>query len=106
MDCDIVLGIYEMHPPLRRPGILRLGESIRVVLPEGILDIFLAVYVDRVSLYEIESSDVIQPSGMVFMIVCQQYGIKMPDSLTEHLVTEIRAGVDQYRQSAVFNQRG
>ena len=43
---------------------------------------------------------------MILMVVCQQDSIEVPDILTEHLVAEVRAGVDQYRQAAVFDQRG
>ena len=92
--------------PLRRPRILGLREGVGIILPECVLDIFLTVYVDWMSLDEVERAYVIQPACMILMVVCQQYGVQVPDILTEHLVAEVRAGVDQYRQAAVFDQRG
>lgn len=52
----------------------------------------------------IERSDVVHSGSVVLMLMCEQYGIKALDVLPEHLLPEIRAGVDDDRFPARLYQ--
>ena len=41
----------------------------------------------------IESSNIVHPCNMIFMLVGKEYCIKLCDLSTKHLLTEIRSGI-------------
>ena len=93
-----------MHVPFRRAGILLLREGVAVLAAERILHVRFAPDVDGVPLREVECAGVVEPARMIFVVVCQEYGVQVMHVLPQHLGAEIGAGVHQDRQAAVLDQ--
>ena len=53
---------------------------------------------------QVEGAYVIQSARMVLVAVGQQDGIQVAHILAQHLLTEIRSGIDQDGQALVFYQ--
>ena len=98
--------VDQVHAPLRRAGILLLREGVAVLAAERRLHVGLAENVDGMGLRQVEGADVVQPARMVLMVVRQQDGIQMVHVVQQHLGAEIRPGIHQDGQTAVFDQHG
>lgn len=90
------LGSNVVDMPLRGAGVFVLSESVGILHPERILDIFLAVDVAGTALRVVQRSYVIQSASMVLVIVGQQDSVEMAHPCAEHLCPEVRAGVHEY----------
>jgi hypothetical protein len=40
------------------------------------------------------------------MFVCQQYCVQVTDTVLQHLLPEIRSGINQQSRSGIFNENG
>jgi len=77
--------IYGVDMPFRRPGILVLREGVAVLDFERVEDPVLALNLNRAPVDVVERTHVIQAPGVVLVVVCQEYGVKMPNSRCKHL---------------------
>ncbi len=93
-----------MHIPLRCARVFLFRKRIRILLPERLLDIFLAINLHRTLFCIIERTYVVKSSRMVLVVVRQQYGINMRHILPKHLLPEVRARVYEYPKSPVINE--
>ena len=97
----------DVHLDFRRAGIEHLRECVGIFPLERLEDIALAVDVHRLLLQQVEGAHVIQSSGVVLVIMGEQYGIQMAYVGAQHLVAEVRTRVHEYVQSvAVYQRRG
>ena len=103
---QMVLIFNEMYAPLRYSGIFVLGEAIWIFALERLKHIWFAIYMAVLVLEIVEGTQVVKSSSVVFVVVCQQYGINVPDLFTQHLMAEIRACVNHRPDSAHVHHGG
>ena len=95
-----------MHVPFRRALVFGLGEGVCITVAERVFYVFLAVYVDRMTLAEVEGASVVKPSHMVHVVVGKKDGIQVPDVCRQCLLPEVGTAVHEDGQAAVFNKGG
>jgi hypothetical protein len=54
-------------------------------------------------LKEIKRTDIVQPCGVVFVLMREDYGIQLTDSFPQHLLTKVRACIN-HKVMAVYRQ--
>ena len=81
-----------------------MRKIIYVALILGFLvGAFFAIYLSRLLFYVIECPDVVQTSGVVFMVVGQEDGIHSGYAFAEHLLSEVGAGIYKHLETFVFH---
>ena len=88
--------INKVYIYFRRSGILYRRENIVVRSLERFIYGFFAPDSNGLAAYVVEGPDVVKATGMVFMVVCEQYCVQIADACPKQLVPEIRACIDQY----------
>ena len=106
VDQERMGAVDGVQVPFRSTGVFVLREGVGVFAAERILHIRLAVDIDRVALAQVEGTDVVQSGRMVLVVVREQDGVQVIHPGAQHLVAEVRSGVHQDGQAAVFHQRG
>ena len=96
--------VNQVNVPFWGTWIAVLSEGIRIFLTEGILYVFLTIYLCRGLFKVVEGADIIETSGVVFVIVCQENGVQMSYSCTKHLLTEIRTGINKKSFAAIVHK--
>ena len=76
------LVLYIVYVPLRNSGIFVFGECVGIFLTQGVLHILFAVDVAGAPLGVIQGPHIVQSSGVVLMIVGEEYGIQMGDTFS------------------------
>ena len=105
MHPEGLIPVDGVDMPFRRTRIFRLGKGVGIFAVQTIGHIGLAVDIHRVALREVEGADVVQARRMIFVVVREQDGVEVVNIRTQHLVAEVRSGIDQDGQAAVFDQR-
>jgi hypothetical protein len=106
------VGIYQerfvidnVQVPFRGARILREPEYVRIFTDQVFLYPVFAIYFRSPPVDVVERTDVVEPSGVVLVVVGQEDGVKMAEIVPKHLHPEIRPCVDQYLQAPVFHIR-
>ena len=100
---DERLLVNQMDMPFRRSGVFLFGKRVAVFAAEGIEHFPFAVDFHAAAVDVIERAHVVQSARMVFVVVGQQDGVQVAEPGPEHLAAEIRSGVDEDLQAAVFH---
>jgi len=79
-------------------------KGVRVFHLETSEDSFFAVNGCGLVLEIIEGSDIVKSSGVVLVLMCQKYGIKVLYTVGEGLVPEIRSAVYQKLEAFIFHK--
>ena len=93
-----------MNMPLRSTWIFLLSKGIAVFHPQRILYIFLAEYFACTSFQIVERADVVKTTCVILMIMGEQDCIKVGNSLSEHLLSEVRTCIYKDPHAAVVHQ--
>ena len=96
LDISYLKGVFfdSVEAEIRYAGILYVSEGVGKLAYDAFLCHFIGIEIHGPVLEEIVSPDIIQACNMVFMGVGKDDSIQLPDVVSEHLVPEIRCGVD------------
>ena len=96
--------VDHVQMPFRCSRIFREGEDVRIFLDKVIEDVPFAVDLGGALVDVVERPYVVEATGVVLVVVCQQDGIKMAEIVRKHLHPEIRPGVHEDVQPFIFNE--
>lgn len=88
----------------RRAGVGLFGEDVVIFFLQGFQYVGFAEDGERAFLEIVERAHVVETAGVVFMVVGQEDGIEVADVFAEHLLPEIRPGIDQECLSFILDQ--
>src|ERR1700676_5396186 len=86
--------IDSMHLYFRNAGIYKFLENVMKFLLKCILHLYIGIYINWSFLPVIKCPYIVESGNMVFMFMCKYYGIKALDFSPQHLVSEIRARIN------------
>ena len=91
---EVAAAVNAVDLPFRAAGIAGLGEGVAVLLAHRIFYIFFAIYVHRLAFEQVEGTHFVKASGVVLVVVGEQYCVQMLYARAQHLLPEIRAAVN------------
>ena len=99
------LLVDDMHVPFGRAGVFVFGEGIRVIVPQRLQHLGLAIDLHGLLVDIVERPHVVQAARMVLVLVRQQDGVQVADPFRKHLHPEVRACVDEHLEPLVLHER-
>ena len=94
--------VYGVENEVRNSGIAVVSEGVGVFSFQGFLDSGLGIYGESLAREVVEGPDVIQPTGMVLVHMGEKHCVKFLYPASEHLLPEIRTGIDYEPEPLIF----
>lgn len=94
--------VYGVEDEVRYSGIAVVSEGVGVFSFQGFLDSGFCIYGESLAHEVVEGADVIQPTGMVLVHMCENHCVKFLYPASEHLLPEIRTGIDYEPEPLIF----
>ena len=100
------LLVNHVQMPFWRTGVFRERKHIRIFIYEVAEHIFFAIDFSGAAGDVVQRPYIVQAASVVLVIVSEQYCIQMTQVRAKHLHPEIRPGIHENLQSAIFNECG
>lgn len=101
VDIEWIL-VYGVKDEVRNSGIAVVSECVGVFSFQGFLDSGLGIYGESLAREVVECTDVIQAACVVLVHMGEKHGIEFLYPASEHLLPEIRAGIDYEPEPLIF----
>ena len=98
--------VYGVENEVRNSGIAVVSEGVGVFSFQGFLDSGFCIYGESLAREVVEGADVIQPACVVLVHMGEKHCVKFLYPASEHLLPEIRTGIDYEPEPLIFHVCG